>query len=333
MKHGEIFALVGAMSLAVVLVQSQPVKGQPTAAQAMREAGLPADTMQRVMAGEFVTEDVDPSVERDLSIAIAFFIKKASPGEISKEIMAGDLITADAQVQAHGEITGDGSLTDFTSLPMNSDTAKVYANAEAGSALNLSTSEIAAFKALPDGTPPAVKKQLQAMLLARVQSYKSSGLGGISTYDRGGSAADPAADLHRATDAAVALKKYLPSLQQVLLNYPKGVTSAMKQNFFWATYDQSGKPNYVLTHVIEAADGDARAIVQRQYYVSTGYNAEQAVAAFLPVEEGTIVLYSNHTFTEQVTGFGGSMKRKIGRSMMTSQLEKVFKKDREILAK
>jgi hypothetical protein len=309
------------------------VTAQPTAAEAMAEAGLSGDTMQRVMAGEFVTEELDPSADRDLSIAIAFFIKKASPDEIRKEIMAGDLITADAQVQAHGEITGDGSLTDFASLPMNSDTAKLYADAEADSALNLSTGEIAAFKALRDRTPQAVQKQLQAMLLARVQSYRSSGLGGIPTYDRGGSTADPAADLRRATVAAKGLKKYLPSLQDALMDYPKGVTPKMSQNFFWATYDQSGKANYVLTHVIAAPDGDARAIVQRQYYASTGYNAEQAVAAFLPVQEGTIVLYSNHTFTEQVSGFGGSMKRKIGRSMMTTQLEKVFSKDRQILSK
>jgi hypothetical protein len=65
--------------------------------------------------------------------------------------------------------------------------------------------------------------------------------------------------------------------------------------------------------------------------VSTGYNAVQAVAGFLPVAEGTVVVYTNHTFTDQVAGFGGSMKRKIGRGMMETQLEKIFAKAKTIV--
>jgi hypothetical protein len=31
-------------------------------------------------------------------------------------------------------------------------------------------------------------------------------------------------------------------------------------------------------------------LVQRQYFVSRGHNAEQAIVAFLPVDEGTLVI-------------------------------------------
>ena len=41
--------------------------------------------------------------------------------------------------------------------------------------------------------------------------------------------------------------------------------------------------------------------------------------------------YVNHTFTDQVAGFGGSMKRGIGRRMMASKLEAVFKQSRTIV--
>jgi hypothetical protein len=76
--------------------------------------------------------------------------------------------------------------------------------------------------------------------------------------------------------------------------------------------------------MLAAADGAARGIIPRQYYVSTGYNAQQAVAGFLPVQEGTLVVYSGHAFTDQVTGFGGSMKRGIGRRMMADKMKQVF---------
>ena len=98
----------------------------------------------------------------------------------------------------------------------------------------------------------------------------------------------------------------------------------MQQNFHWLNYNIDGTTTFVLTHTLVAVDGAARAVVQRQYYVSTGYNAEQAVAGFLPVQQGTVVVYTNHTFTDQVAGFGGSAKRNIGRRIMTSKLKQIF---------
>ena len=38
----------------------------------------------------------------------------------------------------------------------------------------------------------------------------------------------------------------------------------------------------------------------------------------------TLVAYSGHAFTDQVTGFGHSMKRGVGRHMMTEKLEALF---------
>jgi hypothetical protein len=67
-------------------------------------------------------------------------------------------------------------------------------------------------------------------------------------------------------------------------------------------------------------DGDARVVVQRQFYVSTGYNTEQAVAPLLPVQTATVVVYGNRTSTGQITGLGGSSKRAIGSKMLASQL-------------
>ena len=69
--------------------------------------------------------------------------------------------------------------------------------------------------------------------------------------------------------------------------------------------------------------------MQRQYYVSTGYNAEQAVAGFLPAQGGTVVGYAAHAFTDQVAGFGGSMKRSIGRRVMADQMKKLFEAGRK----
>ncbi len=85
-----------------------------------------------------------------------------------------------------------------------------------------------------------------------------------------------------------------------------------------------GGTTLVLVHELSAFEGTARAVVQRQCYVSNGYNAEQAAAGFLPVQGGTVVAYTNHTFTDQVAGFGGAVKRGIGRRIMASKLTQMF---------
>ena len=64
--------------------------------------------------------------------------------------------------------------------------------------------------------------------------------------------------------------------------------------------------------------------MRREFYVSTGYNAEQSIAGFLPVEQGTIVLYMSHAFTDQVVGSGGSVKRSLGSRIMADKMKEIF---------
>ena len=45
------------------------------------------------------------------------------------------------------------------------------------------------------------------------------------------------------------------------------------------------------------------------------------MAGFLPVQEGTVVVYTTHTFTDQVAGFGGSMKRSIAPTTRSGLLQ------------
>ena len=68
----------------------------------------------------------------------------------------------------------------------------------------------------------------------------------------------------------------------------------VQENFFWLKSIIQGKPTYVLTHVMVAPDGAARAIARRRYYASPGYKGERSVAGFLPVQGGTVVVCLAH---------------------------------------
>lgn len=52
------------------------------------------------------------------------------------------------------------------------------------------------------------------------------------------------------------------------------------------------------------------------------------IAGFLPVSEGTLIVYSSHAFSDQAAGFGGFAKRSIGSRIMPDQLKKIFETGR-----
>ncbi len=324
--HSVLFALAVSVSCF-----AEPAHAQPSADQVLTDMGLSAADKQRVLGGEFVTSDVPPVSERDLSISIAFLVK-ASPEALAAEISSGGLLRDDPQLKAHGEFKGDGAMSDLAALQIDAAAASKLSAAKAGEALNLSTAEIGSFHALQGGPPAAVQTQLQKMLLARYQAYHGTGLAGITPYDRGGQTTDTADDLKKASSAAAGLEKYLPSLRSVLLGYPDATSPGLSETSRWIKYDIDGTETYVLSHTMLARDGQARVVVQRQFYVSTGYNGEQAIAGLLPVQNGTVIVYSNHTFTDQVAGWGGSAKRSIGRRMMETKLQQIFDRERKQVA-
>lgn len=318
MTRYQMIALLG-----VMLCHAHPVSAQPSAAEVLSQMGWSADDQQRVLNGDFVTNDAAGASDRDLAVSMAFMVK-TSPADLSDQIIAGNIINSDPQVVASGEFDGGGSPADLARLQVGNETLQALLNARPGEALNLSAGEIGAFNALQSAGPQAALPQLRQMLLQRYQAYRASGLAGIAPYDRAGSTTDVAEELRQAGNALVVLRKYMPAFQQALTDYPRATVPGMRQAFRWVHYSIDGTTTLVLTHELSAADGAARALVQRQYYVSNGYNAEQAVAGFLPVQGGTVVAYTNHTFTDQVAGFGGGVKRNIGRRMMASKLTQIF---------
>jgi len=324
MRRLRVLAPLWVASVAGLLCLASAASAQPSADQVLTDLGYSASDKQRVLGGEYVSGKLQAVSERNLTFAVAFLVK-TSPDAIVKEIMAGNLITADPQVKQYGKLGAEGNLSDLAELQITADEANALSRAEPGEKVNLSASEMAAFKAVPGAPVQAIRQQLQRTLLARYQAYRESGLNGIAPYDRGdGRPADVASDLRKATQAAKGLQEHMPGFHAVLLGYPGATLSGMEQQFFWTKSIIRGKPTYVLTHILVASDGAARAVARREYYVSAGYDAEQSLAGFLPVEGGTIVVYMSHVFTEQVAGTGGSLKRSIGSRVMADQMKEIF---------
>ena len=321
---------LAAPALLLALALPRPAEALPSAKSVLEENGFSAGDIAKVMNGELVDTTLKSSNEREIAAGLAFLIKEP-PAELMKEARQGLLSNTDPNTIAWGSLEGEGSLAQFSKLtlaPDAKDRTKLYAGAEAGDDLNLSAAEIQGFQGKKSES--AVLAQLRKMLLSRYQAYRAKGLDGIADYDRGDGESTPVSgDLRSASEALTGLEKHVPTFYKVLMGYPKGKGSTFTERFDWSNYNAHDTPTFVLTHRMAMQDGDGYLVAQRQFYVSRGYNSVQAVAGFFPVKAGTVVLYTNRTSTDQVTGFGGGTKRSIGSRVMASQLKSLFEKVRK----
>ena len=305
----------------------------PDAATLLADFGLSPAEITEVEAGNLVTLSLEAASDRELVVGLAF-ATPVPPSELVKNIRTALLDQVDPNMIAHVVVSGAGSAADFAALTLQPDAAKraqAYVGAEPGGDLNLSAAEIAAFQKLGSGaTPAVVEGQVRAALLARLQEYQSKGLAGIAPYALGGGKSrSPADELTTAIKGSARLQKYAPAAYQLLLSYPAGKPPGTGESFRWTHFQAHGTPTLALTHVMLIPDGEGWIVSHRQFYASTGYNAEQAVAAFLPSKGGTVVVYGNRTSTDQVAGFGGGAKRSIGSKLLASQLETLFERGRK----
>jgi hypothetical protein len=300
----------------------------PDAPTLLAAVGLTPDQVQQVMAGQIVRGAIQPASERELVTAVAFMVP-TSPSQFVADLKAGLGTKVDPDTLASGVFRGAGSAADLAKLTLDPGAQKratAYTSATPGGDLNLSTEEIASFNKLAGSDVPTVTAAVRSALLARQTAYRQQGLAGIAPYALKNGSRSPGDELRTATQAAKALQRYVPAAYKMLLDYPNSKPAGTEEVFRWAKINAHGTPTLTLTHSAYIPDGAGWVVVQRMYYVSTGFNSVQAIAGLLPVQGGTVVVYSNRTSTDQVAGFGGGTKRSIGSKLLESQLEALFKK-------
>ncbi|HXJ34591.1 MAG TPA: hypothetical protein VMS22_11220 [Candidatus Eisenbacteria bacterium] len=332
MRKGGWRVFVGA--LVVLTPRIMMATGGFTVDRVTADINLPTDAVTRLRHGEMVHSDTEESSDRELGVGLTFLVQQPL-AEVVKAFRTAIDLKADPQLSASAVIRGPGAPADFTSLVLEPDgaaEASRYLAASPGETLNLSRDEIRAFNALAsagDDVKRRVEEELRLLLLARYQSYLQRGLGGMAAYERRDGPFEPSGELRRASEAALLLEQHAPALQHVLLAYPVGKPPGLEEHFYWLRYDLDGRPNYTLRHRLAMPIGEIFVTADREFYVSHGYNTSQAFAGLIPVPEGTMVVYRSRVSTDQVAGFGSSVKKGIGRSVMSRQLTDIFERSRD----
>jgi hypothetical protein len=332
MRRSGSRVFVGA--LVVLVASTVRAVGAFTVDQVVADLDLGGDAGARLRHGEMVHSAPEESSDRELGVDLTFLVQQPL-AELLTAFRAAVDLKSDPRLSASVPIHGPGTPADFAGLVLEPDgaaEANRYLAARPGETLNLSADEIQAFDALAapgDSQKSQAESQLKRMLLARYQAYLQRGLDGMAPYQRGSGPFAPSGELRRASAAARLLREHAPALQQLLLSYPAGKPAGLEEHFYWLRYVLDGRPNFTLRHRLAMPVGEIFAVADREFYVSHGYNTSQALAGFIPVPEGTLVVYQSRVSTDQVAGFGSSVKKGVGRGVMTKQLTEIFERSRD----
>ena len=189
--------------------------------------------------------------------------------------------------------------------------------------LNLSSAELASFRAIDPASPDAAAKADAAIvevLSQRLASFREHGLSGIAPYVRDeGRARNPAAELSEALRSLAFLANEFPGFTDEMRRPPDpGAAASHKLHWIETAFD--GKTVLALSREAQRVQETSAIGADLHYYATTGYNAMLTVVGVVPYHERWLVFALNHTFTDEVLGFASGVKHAAARRQVAERL-------------
>jgi hypothetical protein len=293
-----------------------------------RAFGFDEAQVASVRTGKTERGELDANSDNELALSMAFLTSRDLSWHWDRIV---DATRSDPSVHAVGELIGDGkaALEKF-SLP--AEELDELAKVKAGQDSNFSKDEISKLQAAAatsggrEARRTALQSAMRKILATRFVAYRSGGLEAIAPYARGGgNESFPAGQLKRAFAALQITKQLAPDTYAAMANFPAKPAESVQSRFYWLTHEAQDRVVVALVHVVSGRENDRLAVIERRFYVSRSLNSLQAVAVAFPIEEGTVVFMANRTGTDQVTGFGSSIAKGVGRSILRRELERTIK--------
>mmetsp|Transcript_15974 Transcript_15974/g.32120 ORF Transcript_15974/g.32120 Transcript_15974/m.32120 type:complete len:304 (-) Transcript_15974:96-1007(-) len=296
-------------------------RGRSTPEEVATRLGFPPSSVESFLKGEVVTQELDASNDKDLSLLVVTVadttvdkLFELAEQERVHEIQAA---TISAGVLDPSDVAAGLDGMDL----LDEDTVK--------SLLKNPFMSKAEAKELRDGHKNGRGVEAYKRILAdRATAYWENGLDGIVPYD--GKGRDPSTDLKSANDAA--LKAVTdPVVHEEVFVIPSRSQNPEWHKLKWALQKGNDQMAPVLSHTIRIKRELGYVGVTRNFYSGTDYDCSQIVTGVIPTADGrSAIFYVNRTFSSAVAGFGGSAKRSIGRKMMKSKLIETMKKGQAV---
>ncbi len=321
---------LGRLTLSVTLLFS--LSASPAVASEaeslIERLGFSAEQAQSVVGGQYVTGHLPSATPRELAVKIAARVP-VSPARLVSALNSGMALKENPKVVDFGPLQNPIVPADLERLSLSPKQIARWKSAGPNESTNLSPTELSKLGALlrrTDGSSPQnLADFVRQMLFKRARDYQISGLDGMPPYARSDDTErSPAHEIRKAIDASHSIDLISEPLYEFLIAYPDKLPEQFSENFFWVLEKGPDGRLINLTHRFSVPYAEGYVAVQRQFYVTNGYNVEEAISVILPHQSGSLVLYTNRTSTDQVEGFGGALRRRVGDSLMESELEAIL---------
>ncbi len=306
----------------------------PTVNDLLVDTPFRSNHSKQVLAGEIASTKVVPVSKSELAQGVACLIKGDKLDRLAS-VQGATWLAPERQIISSARIPNHASVTDFNAIqlqPKYSDEINAYMKAKAGNQLNLSLTEISAFNALQSSEDPqltlnGVDPLIQKNLLSRYREYREQGLKNLSPYARTrGKEVQPGKQLMISLEESLALKRIYPKIYNALEQYPQASSDVVAvEDYFSYMVDLNDRPAIGLSHRLRIHAEGASFVIERGYYISHTLDTVQIVVALIPVQEGMLLIYTNRTWTEKITGLFSLIKRRIAYNIMIAEMEHVMK--------
>jgi hypothetical protein len=313
--------------------------------QMMMHLGFDTSYKRSLLDGKILSTGM-PEMERmreELAVAAVMLVVKAPMGKVVAAFLDGESFRQNSDIIEYKMIRSTAKSSpaadeDFKTIgytDRESSEVKKLTDFKGGDLFNFSREEIEQFQVLGSKGPDIrdkVSLALRRILVERFQSYRIGGLEAVKPYERfKGRLSRPGRELTVAIASTKLLEDHFPDFYRSLLKYPEEVVRGVKNEFFWFKNRLDNRPTFQLSHYMADIRGNYAIVAELQFYVEHTYNSMLTIIGCVPYEGGTVVFCANRTFTDQVAGFGSSLKRSVGRRRVEDVISNHFAKLRRAL--
>jgi hypothetical protein len=201
--------------------------------------------------------------------------------------------------------------------------------------LNLDAAEAEKLKALNPAASDLEKRVravLAEILAARLNAYVRQGFSGVQPYVRAtGELVNPALELRTAVRGLAFFADEFPGFADSLGAPASGTSPRLERHYYWMERRVDADTVLALSAELRRRDAQAAIGADVHFYASRDYNAMLTLIGVIPYGEDWMVFALNNTFTDQVQGFGSSVRRAIGRNLVATELGKQLAETRRRL--
>jgi hypothetical protein len=169
---------------------------------------------------------------------------------------------------------------------------------------------------------------IQKMALEILQRYQREGNAVLGTYRDNSEPFDVNAEFRSLLGRSQALPVYLPDLSRYLLEYPRATLPNVESVFFWERVNFGLKPTLRLVHGLayksQGPRGAAQVVAVKQLYASHYLQLALDLTACVPERDGFYLISLKGSTQQGLTGFTGSILKRIIVSRTRSAQERML---------